>query len=1478
MGKKRFPFRLCLQLLIFSALLAIGAAILIPLWRVVDAGVPAIRDGLIARLEGELGREIRYSSISPSIFGAFDIRDLSVAANGESPVLSVARFRVSYSFADLLLGRTLTVRSVRLDSPIIDFDTARDADILDLLRQNGNGDGLFGANGLNGLNGRNGGQPLISAGLPGRVTAQMRNASLTVRNGDDRFHVGSFNLSSEIYGSSAVFDARWSASVSAAPLGGTPVSALLMMRLEGSGCLDSREAEGVFSIPSITGDATSAAPLRFDVLFRGDYVSLRMDSGDFPLDISFGYGAADGAIEASLYARDFRLGDMLSFSGGLGALRRIQNIELSGAASLRRDRCGGLSYEANLIGADPGGSFGGMGAFLEIDASGDGEGALVRNVRLYLPESDDPDALFSGGVSFSGGVVFSPLAAEGTVSLEGFGAGQARNVNADIDAHFRDGLASLSTGNLRVDGLGPAEISASLRPSGESLAFEAALLWRGSGAGPPGTARLQGAANSQPRSLYARLLVDDFPARYLAELAMPDGFGLPAPVPADAVVSAEAFLHVDDARFRYSIPAVAFSGGEFSGAFSVFGTENSLEIGGGSISWRDETVLLSGGADFGPARVGFHLNAEHRGVEHSLGGTVVPGRSVAIRGGNGLDVRLDSRDGREYTGHVRAESFPVPFLGNPAFLSVDARLDYNVSGLWALSLERLEAANIATPAGPARAMASGTVTGSGAVFPALVFEDSVGRLSGGAEFSWLVGRPGFAGRLSMEGGAESYRLEGTFIGGEIGLAVSASSARMYRFSAHLRHVVADADMRVAWDPSRADSFRAELDLSSARGRAGSGTFLASARASLDYRELALSDLRVNAAGISAEVPRLSLNRADGILGGNLEFSGALAGRPISGAASIYSGFEPTRSWAEIGQALDRFDGAARVSEFRHGDGADGQDFAFAFSRGDGAIAVSGGPRNMLRFRMDRDDNFFLALSSPFPVRGSVAGSIRDGEIDARCSDLFVDLGGLFAILPEIGQPGRGFSISDGYVTASLDIRGPLRDPGFYGFARGTAARIQVPFVSQDLRPIPFTAVFDGDQIRFGPVPTAVGSGAGTVAAAFHFERWVPDVFSIDIAVPRESPIPLSMNLTGFLVDGYTAGTLNVSMEDRMLALTGDLWANHTELGVDLDEIGSDVGVPFANVRQAFTVDMTITSGPAVEFFYPSARFPIVRATPEMGTRIYVSVDSAAGRFSVDSDVRVRSGEVFYFQRSFYIRSGLLTFRVDENNFDPLITTRAEVRDRVAGGPVIVSMVVENEPLRTFTARFESSPPLSQVEIFSLLGQNLVGGPHVARAGAGAEPGIDPAAEGPDPMRAFLVTSSDLIAQFTVVRAVEQQVRNLMGLDMFSVRTQALQNAFFMATGVMQPPVDTTGRLGHYFDNTTIFGGRYFGQNIFVQGMLSMRADEEGDLEFQPEIGIDFQGPMISNYNFRIRWDFSPSSPENWFVNDNSITLTFSRVF
>jgi len=113
---------------------------------------------------------------------------------------------------------------------------------------------------------------------------------------------------------------------------------------------------------------------------------------------------------------------------------------------------------------------------------------------------------------------------------------------------------------------------------------------------------------------------------------------------------------------------------------------------------------------------------------------------------------------------------------------------------------------------------------------------------------------------------------------------------------------------------------------------------------------------------------------------------------------------------------------------------------------------------MIRFQMDQDGSFYGGLSSPFPVRGTIIGTINRKTINASCADLYVDMGELFNILPE----SRDIYFTGGYVNASVDIRGSLSAPEFFGSARATSLRIRIPdFVREEVRPIPFNIAIDG---------------------------------------------------------------------------------------------------------------------------------------------------------------------------------------------------------------------------------------------------------------------------------------------------------------------------------------------------------------------------------------------------------------------------------
>jgi hypothetical protein len=1016
---------------------------------------------------------------------------------------------------------------------------------------------------------------------------------------------------------------------------------------------------------------------------------------------------------------------------------------------------------------------------------------------------------------------------------------------------------------------GLSAFNALLHPAENDLGFTVSA-WGSTGTenaaqpgGRAGSLSLEGNIRSPSRRVEAFLRLDSFSAGDLTGMTLPfvKNASVPAPLIGlldGTVITTEIAFATDFTHIAYNAPRFAVANGAgrgFAALASLSGTERRFELNGCRFTWGEDTLLLSGKAEFpNSTDLQFLFNTVYRDLDYYVEGEALGGKLVNIQGSYGLDVSLRA-SGSGYTGSMRAERFPMPFLGHPAYCSFAARLRYNSGASWSMNMEQFELTNIAGPAGLAQIRVVGSADQNGVDFPVLYYRDSLGPLNGRVGVSWGVGYSAINGTAVMGDGSENYQAGVSFVDNRYNFVFSGSSMRLDRAFRGVK-ALANGDLRLSWDS--AASFRAECHLYSVTGKLYGQELGAAAHALLENGDLSARGT-FSFAGIQGEIPYFLIKGEEGMAQTRTEIQGQIEDKPIEGNFLLTTSFKPVQSWFNIKEILNSVSGNVHVDGYRYGIGGQAQVFDIDFSRSGGAFAVSGGPRNMIRFQMDQDGSFYGGLSSPFPVRGTITGTIARRTINAACADLYVDLGELFRLIPDSPK----FYITDGYVNDSVDKRGSLTDPEFFGSARATSVRMRVPdFIREEVRPIPFNIAIDGNEMTFGPVAVTVGKGAGAVSGLFYFDRWIPNTFSVDVAIPRETPIPYGFDIDGFVARGDAAGKINVSMENLTLDVSGELYANNTEMGINYGEMAGPGSTDLSlEAKTPFVLDLIVSTGPVVEFFYPSSRFPILRATPDVGTRLRVTADSLAQQYSLVSDVRIRSGEIFYFERSFYIRSGILTFRENELRFAPRLTARAEVRDRTEDGPVTISMIVDNAPLLSFTARFESTPSLSQMEILALLGQNIAGNQFGENTNAA--------------LRAVASSFSDLAAQFYVVRQFERVIRNFTRLDMFSVRTQVLQNALLMSTGIMEMPVDRIAGVGNYFDNTTVFGGKYIGQDMFIQGMLSMRydANKAGNIAFTPDIGVELQNPLFS-----IRWDFIPAHPENWYISDNSITLTKSFSF
>jgi hypothetical protein len=1452
--KKNLP-GMCARILVFAVLFGLTVLFFMPLQRALHKGMTQVRNELIRGVEERIHRKIRYSSIRPSILGSFDIRNLRIEGeNGGAPLLSVSRLRLSYSLIRLIQGKTALIRSARLDRPVVNIDREKDRDLAELFA------------------GRQFLPPdreAVFELLP--KTIGLRGGQFNLNDGLNRYQVQGINITVRSDGSEISLNGKWNLGIFLGALGtflGEPFSAQIQMRAAGtcSALLDSGNAVITLASPD---ERLRIRPLNFGLALQDNRVSLKKLEDRQPFDFSAAYDIAEGDIDLRFDCSRFKPAEIMTFSGPWKGLNQWLSREGSGFASLERKEKK-LTFHIDLAGG------GDEDVSFAIRAKGDEDLVRVDAFRFSAPRHTPGlrtgAELFQGEFGFTGSIALSPLAPNGVMRLRDWSLKGGGGISAELTVSSQDTEINLFGETVILGETDLTALDISFFPARQDLGFRfSALRFRDRAYEDVslGSFSLEGSMSGEGRQIEASLFLESFSLDDLANMISPF-FAEPPPafsrgLMRDVSITTEIFFTTDSEHILYNAPrfVIAYEnsgGGNMVGMVSVSGTDQHFTLSEGRLIWDNNALLVSAYADYSkPEDINFSLMANYRDISWYFDGFLLDRKTLNVQGSYGFYASLGTDSRGAWSGYLEGREFPVPIRGKSAGFSFYAAFRYHDADFWSVDLDRLEAIDIASPAGSGHLRIAGALDQNGGSFPLLYYGDSLGPLSGRADFSWDKGFSIFSGNVSMEdaAGQERYFLNGSFINEHLEFLISGSAMRLDRFLYNAYNAQAEGELSISWNSVQ--SFKAELALKALNARIQDQDLSLSAQASLDGDTFTLRNLALKFANIESSMPLFTLSRAEQRVQGSAAFQGYAGGLPLDGALDLSARFRPIESWLEINQALNSISGAFYVRHLQYAASRTGEPFRFDFERGNGALMISGGPRNMLRLQMDREGNFYAGLSAPFPVRFSAAGNIRNNTIDLSCPDLYVDLAGLWSLLPPISD----IALAGGYVNGALSVRGSLADPEFFGSAKGTSVRIQVPnYLTADIRPVPFTVSIDGNEMYFGPVPASVGRGAGIVDGWFRFDRWIPNVFAINIQVPRETPIPFGFDITGFLAHGDAAGKLTLSMEDMIFNIAGDLFANNTEMGLNTDEITQNHDI-FSPEQKPVTVDLKITTGPTVEFFLPNSRFPLLRANPDIGTVVHVSVDTLGRQFSLNSDIKIRSGELFYFERSFYIRSGNLSFRETESRFNPLLTARAEVRDHTNEGPVTISLIVENSPLLSFVPRFESSPSLSQLEIFSLLGQNLTG---------------VPGEKSSDPVQQVILNSiPDLLSQFVVVRQFERQVRNFLHLDMFSVRTQLLQNAVLSATKLGNNPVDRNSRVGNYFDNTTVFLGKYVGGDMFFQGMFSMRYDENqlaaGGLRFEPDIGVELQSPF-----FNIRWDFVPTHPENWWVNDNSITLTWSKSF
>ncbi len=1394
------------ELAALGALILLAAVATPVLQTVLESTTSGLKVEAVAAVERALDSDIQYRSISPSVFLYLEIRDLSIAphAGAAFPAVRVSRVRVYYSLLRLLAGSGPAAAVTRIDIR----DTSFDLGDLD----------HFGA-------------PGGPAGTGFRIPALPAALEVTGTNLSLRFVVDEARVSVQ----RLFFRARRSADQvglqvtrAAVAVEQPGLSLRAQIRLTGRTRTDFSDVDAVLRVDGLRSQVLALSRQSFQIQREGGSLLVRRMGDKAPLDLQI---SSDG-VRASLAVRTDRYNprSFVTFLGPLAFLNEYTRASVT--TTLRVDYLidqGAVRYTADIEAA-VGGRLLPPGTVVQAKLQGD-----ERLMRL------DPLAVTSpkGDLHFEGDLQLADLLPEGLLRLSGLTAFADKRVDADVDLTRGERTVVLTGRRFEVDGTPFNGLRLALTPRPGSLQFELQTAAARPDRGVPGLTA-SGILNMRPApSLEASAQVRAVPLSIIAGIAPLPAGGLSRMYPAlaDLVVDAGISVRTDFRAARVEATRIALADSvdpRNAATLSLLYDSGRLSVSDARVAWGGHTASGSLAMRNGPASTAFESSLVIDGLPYELEGTWDPSLGLIARGSYGLRIGVHPLDG-SYLVSVAARGLPFPGLSRPAArLDVDMEGTWRSPGFWEVRVPRLVLDGLSYGAGGAgRFEASFTAGPRLVTVNRIAFRDRLGEVTNSRPAAFAL-QDSLKGSIELASPTSGERYSLTLSLGQKSFAADLRMQELPLERIAPGALTGDANGRItASGPYASPAVNASVRL--ADGRLGGRPLTLTLEAGYSEGRLAVTSLEAAIPSYRIGATSASYETATGRFAVETSLSSEplepVAAKTTPMASRIrLSGRIRSGPGLSLWRSLFRgeLQGLAAVSQPKANTDAP-PSWTMAFSIADDVLRFDGGPADSVHGRVTENGEYDVSLAQPLPIRGHAVGRFMTDDPETRIEGLEVDMTWLSSFLKDFSF-ARGTARSVGDVL----LLGPLSDPRWQG--RLDVQGVQMGFYMSPVVSSPFEATItlrDRDLV-LEPTRATVGPGDLAASGVIGFSHWNPTNYDLQFQ-GGGGGLHTVHDFGTVAVDGYASGVIRVQGDDLAIRVTGDLNVDYCKLTV------VETATPQKNEgsdRTSLFVDLQLTAGRRVEFLWPSVNFPVLRASARSGSRLRIQHAGDVQQTRVTGRVALRGGDVFYINRSFYIKEGELAFNETEQRFDPRLTLRGEIREQDrTGQDVRIYLVVDDRRLSEFAPRFESDPPKSEVEIIALLGGPIED--QLVQSGLAGS---------------AVLVSSDIISHFGLLRPFEQGVRDLLGLDLFSIRTQMIQNVVVDRVLGIEPAVTepTVDPLGRYLDNTTVTFGKYIGKDLFLEMDLRVTEKQTTGVDTEVLFSLDWPTPL-----FDLEWQVSP---------------------
>ncbi len=1418
------------QIVFLLALLAGIFIAAVPIHRYVHGVFLDAKDAALTRLEEAINRPLSYERVSPAIFRGIEIGGLTVhGKGGEPPVLiEIRRVRVGYRILELVRGNSgSALESVDLRGAELTIVSGRDEDAVQFISD------------------------LLVAGdrgFPSELTVSGRNVSVTYADGGDRYRLteADFTLQATADGVRLSAGARAAVESSLIPgrLGRVETEILV------DGMVGERFQDGTATV-SLVGSQSwlfRAPEQTFRLDLSPESILVRKVRDRAPLDVSAQYNRQQGILEARFEAAGFVPATAVILSGAWSPANAWMDSLVSGSGELTLDVTNGtVSYEGRVT-AEPDHPTLPEGLEATVELEGSGERAVVKEARV------------SGGGGtgvFSGVLAFAPFGLEGTLSLRGLSYAGYGPVTGNLElASTESGGVSISADTVAYKRATVFDIAAELDLGQEAVSgrVETALSPRGDSRVVIGFRAP--VVEDQGFSGQVRLVNVDLGRAY--QTVRETGLFPQLPRDADQLtglrVNARGDLNLGGADYEIRVPFVSLYNEKRPGqsayaAISATPEEirvDDLSVSMGGAKVRGSITMESLFGDSYRLQSSFRSGGEEyvvRGVYRSgKSGVLTVNEEVVVRGyalrSGGVLLRASASEFRLGA----EERFELGFNLTAVALGLDD---------WSATVRKLRVEGETDATGPITLAANAKLHPEGGSLDSVRYQDRFSNVSGEGSIRSLDEGYRLTMAVRNENETEQYEVVGRWVNGAANGQVSFSGLSLRRLEIAPVRGTASGELSfqdIPVDPQLSLRLNTSDATFNADSFTASGVLVATPQV-VELRNLQLSYLTTRIRNGSGA---LDLEGGKARFEAVYQDQSVVEGRRIEATASAQ--FAEKSLPLKAGTlATAPFTGEILLSGVEMA-GIESTRWRIGLARSEDALRIAGGPGQSIDGEFRRDGDFRLSLSSPLPIRFNGEGRLKEGRLEATLTEGFLSATQAPGLL-DFGD----VRIVAGEATGSLRVVGPVNDPDFFGTFRGSNVEGEMNYVPGRLGPTDGFIIFEEKVLTVNPlqVPT-VEDGQAELSGSATLTRWGVDEFRFQVVTGEGQSIPINYRSADLTAEGRAMGRLKIQGTPGITNVTGELVVFSTSITLGDPEFAQDMSEGITNV------DLSVTTQGRAEFIWPSRDLPVLRAFAERGESVRIVTRSNPEQYSLKGTVDVQGGEIYYFDRSFFIREGRIIFNESEEGFDPRLQARAEVREVASQGPVRIFLVVEEERLSNLTPRLESSPPLSTEEIVSILGQEFL---------AGAQDGsID--------VSSALLLPADVL-QMAVLSRVESGVRDFLGLDLLSVRSQVLGNVVAGAGSGQEPLDSPQASFGQYLNNTTLFLGKYVGSDLFLEMLFEAgqtAPNEEalinaGDVGFGAEVGIEWQTPF-----FLLNWSFAPQTPETLFVTDSRFELSWEYSY